>query len=332
MTILRHATAGDERFIVEMARHAGTIEERPLPGAQEAVVRDVLPPGPDAVLVATDEGGRRLGAAWWHWHEPPLLTDAGGRAVPEMIVAVEEDARGHGVGGELVEALARRAGERFDALGLNVHLRNPAVRLYTRMGFSVAGRGRGRFGVAMRRPLRTGGVPADGEEAELVLRDGDAIVSFSFADLLRYHGGGGSPGGVAHAFKVLERGLPLLGDGSPVDRRAIHIATAFGGPGARDGFELVTRAVGDRRFVVDATLARPELGRARERFVFRLSLGEREALLVLRDGFVSDAFIDLTRHPDRSEAQERRLTEMKAEMAARVMAARPEDVYDVAEP
>ena len=34
-------------------------------------------------------------------------------------------------------------------------------------------------------------------------------LSFSFADLMTYHGGG-SPGGVAHAFKVLERALPLL--------------------------------------------------------------------------------------------------------------------------
>jgi hypothetical protein len=34
-------------------------------------------------------------------------------------------------------------------------------------------------------------------------------ISFSFEDVLKYHGPG-SPGGVAHAFKVLERALPLL--------------------------------------------------------------------------------------------------------------------------
>jgi hypothetical protein len=37
---------------------------------------------------------------------------------------------------------------------LNVHLRNPAARLYTRTGFRVAGKGRGWFGVAMTRELR----------------------------------------------------------------------------------------------------------------------------------------------------------------------------------
>jgi len=48
------------------------------------------------------------------------------------------------------DALAEEAGGRsLPALTLNVHLRNPAARLYTRTGFRVAGAGRGWFGVAM---------------------------------------------------------------------------------------------------------------------------------------------------------------------------------------
>ena len=34
--------------------------------------------------------------------------------------------------------------------------------------------------------------------------------------------------------------------------------TAFGGPGARDAFALVTRAVTEGRYDVDASLARPK--------------------------------------------------------------------------
>jgi hypothetical protein len=34
-------------------------------------------------------------------------------------------------------------------------------------------------------------------------------LAYTFEDLMRYHGPG-SPGGVAHAFKVMERVLPLL--------------------------------------------------------------------------------------------------------------------------
>jgi len=50
-----------------------------------------------------------------------------------------------------VEAIAEHAAERFDALTLNVHLANPATRLYMRTGFTVVGAGRGPFGVAMSR-------------------------------------------------------------------------------------------------------------------------------------------------------------------------------------
>ena len=154
-------------------------------------------------------------------------------------------------------------------------------------------------------------------------------VSFAFEEMLNYHGGG-SPGGVAHAFKVLERSLPLLSPDSRPERRAIVIETAFGGPGARDAFELVTRAVTEERFLLDPTLTRPENGRARERFVFLLRYGERAVTLALRPGFVTDEFIDLTRRQARTAAEEERLTTMKLEMAGRVMAAAADEVYEVA--
>ena len=96
-------------------------------------------------------------------------------------------------------------------------------------------------------------------------------IAFSIEDLMKYHGPG-SPGGVAHGFKVLERALPLLAPDGLCERRELVVDTAFGGPGARDAFELVTRAVTGDRFRVDAALALPERGRALERFVFRLRL------------------------------------------------------------
>jgi hypothetical protein len=163
---------------------------------------------------------------------------------------------------------------------------------------------------------------------QLVVCEDRRELCFSFEAMLAYHGGG-SPGGVAHAFKVLERALPVLGADGRVQRREVVIATAFGGPGARDGFELVTRAVTGERFTVDPALRRPENGRARERFVFGLGYRDRAVTLTLRDGFVTDEFIDLTRQPTRSPAEELRLSAMKAEMAARVMAAGAAAVYDI---
>jgi hypothetical protein len=154
-------------------------------------------------------------------------------------------------------------------------------------------------------------------------------IAFSFDDVLRYHGGG-SPGGAAIGFKVLERGLELLDPDGPCERRDIAVRTAFGGPGARDAFELVTRAVNGDRFRLDPSLARPELGRTRERFVFRLTLGERSVTLVLRDGFVTEEFIELARAERRDAGQESRLTTLKQELSDRVMARPAAEVLDVA--
>lgn len=164
----------------------------------------------------------------------------------------------------------------------------------------------------------------------LRILDGDRSIAFSFEDMLDYHGPG-SPGGVAHAFKVLERGLALLSPEGPPERRELSLRTAFGGPGARDAFELVTRAVTGERFTVDSGLARPELGRERERFVFWLSYREREVALTLREGYVSAEFIDLVRTEDRTEKQESRLDALKLEMASRVMSAPAAEVYEATE-
>jgi hypothetical protein len=137
---------------------------------------------------------------------------------------------------------------------------------------------------------------------------------------------------VAHAFKVLERALPLLDPVRPCERRELVIDTAFGGPGARDAFELVTRAVTGNRFRVDAGLARPERGRTLERFVFLVGYRERRATLVLRDGFVTDEFIDLAWATERTPAQEQRLDRLKLEMASRVLARPASEVYDLGDP
>jgi hypothetical protein len=152
-------------------------------------------------------------------------------------------------------------------------------------------------------------------------------ITFSLDDVMKYHGPG-SPGGVAQGFKVLERALPLLDPHGPCERRAIAVETAFEGPGARDAFEMITRAVTDGRFRIEPALARPQRGRALERFVFRLSYRERSVTLALREGFVTDEFIDLARTSERTADQERRLDALKREMAERVMARPAHEVYD----
>jgi GNAT superfamily N-acetyltransferase len=147
--MIRAAQPADEAFIIEMARLAAVIEDQPLPPA--ATVTHMLPTTLDTVLVATTAAGTPIGAAWWHFHDPPLLDPT----VPEMGLAVLATERGRGVGTTLIAALAAKAASTHDRIVLNVHVRNPAIRLYSRNGFEVAGRGRGPLGVAMLRHLRS---------------------------------------------------------------------------------------------------------------------------------------------------------------------------------
>jgi hypothetical protein len=158
--------------------------------------------------------------------------------------------------------------------------------------------------------------------------DGGHLLRFGLADLTRYHGPA-FPGGVAHGFTAMRRAWPLLDPSRRPARREIRLETAFPGPGARDAFELVTRMVTEDRYVVRPELERPELGPVRARYVFRWSYRDHAVTLQIRDGFVTDEFITLGRTPNRSAAQEARLTVLKQEMADRLLGVPPDEVYDV---
>lgn len=161
----------------------------------------------------------------------------------------------------------------------------------------------------------------------LIVEEHGRTIAFTFDDMIRYHGPH-SPAGVAVAFKAMLCAFPLLSAQAPVPRRSIVVRTAFRGPGARDGFEAVTRAVSDGRYTVDRSLVRSDRGRLLEDFVFLLSLADRDVTVLLRDGFVTDEFIDLARAQNRTAQQERQLDALKARLAYRVLSSRTADVFD----
>jgi hypothetical protein len=164
----------------------------------------------------------------------------------------------------------------------------------------------------------------------IVVQERGQTISFTFDDVMRFHGVH-SPGGVAVAFKVMQRAFPLLTPSEPPPRRNILVRTAFRGPGARDCFEAVTRAVSDDRYTVDRSLVRTDRGRLLEDFVFVMCLSGRTVTLLLRDGFVTEEFIDLARVQDRTDSQERRLDDLKAQLAQHVMSSAADDVIDIAD-
>jgi hypothetical protein len=163
----------------------------------------------------------------------------------------------------------------------------------------------------------------------LTVEERGHTITFTFDDMMRYHGSH-SPAGVAIAFKVMQRAFAALSPDRPPERRTVEVHTAFRGPGARDGFEAVTRAVSDGRYTVDRALVRTDRGRMLEDFVFVVDVGGRTLTLLLRDGFVTDEFIGLARSENRTDTQERRLDELKAQLAQRVMSTAADELFDTA--
>ena len=89
----------------------------------------------DAGVIAEDD--RAIGAAWYRLFtqdEPGYGFVAAD--IPELSIAVDEQWRGRGVGAALLrELIGMAADEGYAALSLSVNMRNPAKRLYERLGF-----------------------------------------------------------------------------------------------------------------------------------------------------------------------------------------------------
>ena len=151
--VLRAATADDDSFVVEMARHACVIEDRRLPEPDDDEVLEMLPPVGVVPIIAEDHDGTPVGAVWTYYGSPPLRRDAAGAPLPELCIAVAPGRRGAGIGGMLLDALFAALAEHHDAMCTNVHVRNPAKRLYERKGFRGVWQGNGPLGVALIKTL-----------------------------------------------------------------------------------------------------------------------------------------------------------------------------------
>jgi GNAT superfamily N-acetyltransferase len=147
---IQDATVADLPFLTEMLVEAAY----PLSAGAKPTPAEVLAnpstglymsgwgrPG-DFAVIADDENGRRLGAAWYR----RFPADGPGygfvaEGIPELAIAVVADARGRGVGRRLLTGLieaARLAGE--SALSLSVNAENSvAHRLYRSAGFERVG-------------------------------------------------------------------------------------------------------------------------------------------------------------------------------------------------
>lgn len=131
------------------------------------------------------------------------------------------------------------------------------------------------------------------EDRTIRIMDDDDLIRIEFADVERYHGQH-SIAGAALGYQVLRAALAALHPDDLSRRGEVAIVTGHPGPGFRDAFELVTRAVTHQRYTVDVT--RPD-GRynpfSAHAYSWSITSGDRAVELVLREGLIPHRFFEL---------------------------------------
>lgn len=162
----------------------------------------------------------------------------------------------------------------------------------------------------------------------ITVRESGKDLTFSFADINAYHGGG-FPGGVVHGLKAMQAAFPLLAD-EPLERREVSLITAFSGPGGRDAIELVTRALTDGRLIVDRSLGgKNVIDEPPGPYVWRFTYRGRTVEAVIRPGQVKEEFVRLGGKTDKTPEETARHEELKSEMANRLLPLAADEVYTV---
>lgn len=162
----------------------------------------------------------------------------------------------------------------------------------------------------------------------ITVREQGKSLTFSFADINLYHGGG-FPGGVVHGLKAMQAAFPLLSD-EPPERREVSLVTAFPGPGGRDAIEMVTRALTDGRLVVDRSIGGGNVIDAPPGpYVWRFTYRGRTVEVVIRPGHVKEEFVRLGARTDKNPAEIARHEALKVEMAERLLPLPATEIYQL---
>ena len=147
-------------------------------------------------------------------------------------------------------------------------------------------------------------------------------------DAVQAYHGHGALAMLALTFQGLRGALSRLEqDGVPVPRKELSVISGHPGPGVRDAFEFVTRAVTRGCYEVDLTLPEARYSRGADKsYSFHLRRGARSVQGVLRPGVLPPEFFDLLGNP--APGAQRIHAELRRDIAARVIAAEPESLFD----
>ncbi|WP_245325209.1 hypothetical protein [Bradyrhizobium sp. CCH5-F6] len=162
-----------------------------------------------------------------------------------------------------------------------------------------------------------------GKDSAITIMAEEEPVEIGFPMVAAYHGQS-ALAMAAIVFQAQRAAFAVLSPGKIPARRDISIVSGHPGPGVRDAFEFVTRAVTRGAYSVDRTLSEARLVPGHDiSYSFRITLGERTVEMALRPGVLPERFFELVFAKDRTTAQERELSALKRSIAEDVLAKDP---------
>jgi len=114
----------------------------------------------------------------------------------------------------------------------------------------------------------------------------------------------------------MQAAFDALASGAPIKRSELSVATAFPGPGARDGFEMVMRAVTREKYRIEQGVQPSDeiAEAAKGAYFFRITGNGRVAALGLKPEVVPSEFVPLRRrqlHGQFSKEEEKRFRHLQ---------------------
>lgn len=169
---------------------------------------------------------------------------------------------------------------------------------------------------------------------KIIIKDRQDTIAIGFEDIEKYHGQA-AIAMVAITFKALLAALAALAPDEPPRRDDISITSGHPGPGVRDTFEMVTRAVTRNAYTVDTTRLQARWSPHTEAsygWDIKLASANKHVEINLKDGVLPARFFELQDRARRKVAtadDEQELVALKRKIVDQVLPKNASELFDI---
>lgn len=159
----------------------------------------------------------------------------------------------------------------------------------------------------------------------ITIQGEEAIIPITFEAVEAYHGHQ-ALAMLAITYQGLRGALALLAD-HPLSRANLTVVSGHPGPGVRDAFEFVTRAVTRGVYTVDLSLPEARYCNKKDKsYSFFLCGNNKKVQAILKPGILPARFFALLGSADQADQKEHQ--QLRREIANRVIQLQPDEIFD----